>query len=142
MSAFGEYLRRRRPELQPGDVGLPNTTFRRVEGLRREGLAQLAGVSSDYYTRLEQGRDLSPSAAVLDALAGALNLHDHQPVQLHSDQTPGVTEGFEVRARGHRSKLRPTQQLLLQLSLKLGRDGGVAAIFSERLMERRWESGT
>ena len=74
MSEFGEYLRRRRTELQPADVGLPDTTFRRVKGLRREEVAQLAGVSTDYYTRLEQGRDLSPSDGVLDALAGALKL--------------------------------------------------------------------
>jgi transcriptional regulator with XRE-family HTH domain len=74
MSEFGEYLRQRRAELQPVDVGLPTTPFRRVQGLRREEVAQLAGVSTDYYTRLEQGRDLSPSAAVLDALARALEL--------------------------------------------------------------------
>jgi transcriptional regulator with XRE-family HTH domain len=76
MSEFGEYLRRRRTELQPADVGLPTTTFRRVMGLRREEVAQPAGVSTDYYTRLEQGRDLSPSDAVLDALAGALELDE------------------------------------------------------------------
>ena len=58
MTEFGEYLRRRRAELQPADVGLPDTAFRRVQGLRREEVAQLAGVSTDYYTRLEQGRDL------------------------------------------------------------------------------------
>ena len=52
-------------------VGLPDTAFRRVQGLRREKVAQLAGVRTDYYTRLEQRRDLSPSEAVLDALARA-----------------------------------------------------------------------
>jgi hypothetical protein len=47
MTEFGEYLRRRRAELQPADVGLPHTAFRRVAGLRREEVAQLAGVSTE-----------------------------------------------------------------------------------------------
>lgn len=76
MREFGEYLRQRRSELQPADVGLPTTSFRRVRGLRREEVARLAGVSTDYYTRLEQGRDLSPSDAVLDALARTLDLDE------------------------------------------------------------------
>lgn len=74
MSEFGEFLRHRRAELQPSDVGLPETTFRRVEGLRREEVAQLAGLSTDYYTRLEQGRNLTPSDSVIEALATALRL--------------------------------------------------------------------
>jgi transcriptional regulator with XRE-family HTH domain len=71
-SGLGEFLRSRRGEVRPDDVGLPAGRARRVPGLRREEVALLAGVSVDYYVRLEQGRERSPSAQVLDALAEAL----------------------------------------------------------------------
>ena len=74
-SQLGEYLKARRSAVGPGEVGLAaGRTHRRVPGLRREEVAMLAGVSVDYYTRLEQGREQSPSASVLDALAAALRL--------------------------------------------------------------------
>ena len=59
----------------PEDVGLARGTRRRVAGLRREELATLAGISSEYYLRLEQGRATHPSAQVVDALARALRLN-------------------------------------------------------------------
>jgi transcriptional regulator with XRE-family HTH domain len=71
---LGTFLRTRRARLEPGDVGLPGTGRRRVPGLRREELAQLAGVSPDYYARLEQGRQASASPSVLDAVARTLRL--------------------------------------------------------------------
>ncbi len=71
---LGEFLRARREALKPQDVGLPEHGRRRVPGLRREEVAMLAGVSSDYYTRLEQGRESSPSSQVIDAVADALHL--------------------------------------------------------------------
>ncbi|MFB9836246.1 helix-turn-helix domain-containing protein, partial [Actinoallomurus acaciae] len=71
---LGSFLRARRARLDPGDVELPSEGRRRVPGLRREEVAQLAGVSPDYYTRLEQGRQPTASPAVLDALARALRL--------------------------------------------------------------------
>ena len=72
---LGEFLRSRRARIAPKQVGLPGGTGRRqTPGLRREELAALAGVSVDYYTRLEQGRDTNPSPAILEALAGALGL--------------------------------------------------------------------
>ncbi|MFE2429425.1 helix-turn-helix transcriptional regulator [Streptomyces sp. NPDC059373] len=71
---LGEFLRTRRSRLQPGDVGLPSSGARRVVGLRREEVAVLAGVSADYYARLEQGRERSPSGQVVDAIARALCL--------------------------------------------------------------------
>jgi transcriptional regulator with XRE-family HTH domain len=74
LGEFGEFLRSRRARLQPADVGLPDGTRRRTPGLRREEAAQLAGVSPTYYAFLEQGRDISPSGQVLDALARALRL--------------------------------------------------------------------
>jgi transcriptional regulator with XRE-family HTH domain len=73
-SALGEFLRARREQIRPDVVGLGSGPRRRVPGLRREELAMLAGISVDYYLRLEQGRDQHPSAQVLDALARALRL--------------------------------------------------------------------
>jgi transcriptional regulator with XRE-family HTH domain len=71
---LGDYLRARRELVQPGSVGLPANGIRRVSGLRREEVAMLAGISSDYYLRLEQGRDHNPSIQVLQALARVLQL--------------------------------------------------------------------
>lgn len=73
---LGEFLRARRAAITPHAAGLPVRAGeqRRVAGLRREEVALLAGVSHDYYTRLEQGRERAPSAQVLEALAAALSL--------------------------------------------------------------------
>jgi transcriptional regulator with XRE-family HTH domain len=71
---LGDYLRARRELIQPDSVGLPVNGVRRVAGLRREEVAMLAGISSDYYLRLEQGRDRNPSIQVLEALARVLRL--------------------------------------------------------------------
>ena len=73
-STLGEYLRARRELVDPAEVGLPVTGVRRTPGLRREEVATLAGISADYYLRLEQGRDRNPSPQVLDALAGVFGL--------------------------------------------------------------------
>ncbi|MFR9775402.1 helix-turn-helix domain-containing protein [Micromonospora sp. MS34] len=80
---LGDYLRARRELVGPADVGLPPHGRRRVPGLRREEVALLAGISADYYLRLEQGRDRHPSAQVLDALARALRLDDDAAAHLH-----------------------------------------------------------
>src|SRR5712672_1321948 len=82
-NALGDYLRARRQQLGPDDVGLAAGTRRRVPGLRREELATLAGISSAYYLRLEQGRDTRPSAQVVDALAHALRLDVKATEYLH-----------------------------------------------------------
>lgn len=71
---LGAFLRARRGQVKPEDVGVVSYGSRRVNGLRREEVSMLAGVSVDYYTRLEQGRERSPSAQVLNAIAGALVL--------------------------------------------------------------------
>ncbi|MET8778014.1 helix-turn-helix transcriptional regulator [Nocardia sp. NPDC004654] len=72
---LGAYLRARREQVAPSRTGLPMAGgYRRVPGLRREEVALLAGMSADYYTRLEQGRERRPSAQVVDALAAALQL--------------------------------------------------------------------
>ncbi|MFD5144304.1 helix-turn-helix domain-containing protein [Streptomyces sp. NPDC058401] len=72
---LGEFLQARRSRLKPAEVGLPTYGHRRVAGLRREEVAVLAGVSADYYTRLEQGRERNPSGQVIDALSRALRLN-------------------------------------------------------------------
>ncbi|WP_371660765.1 helix-turn-helix domain-containing protein [Streptomyces sp. NBC_00280] len=80
---LSEFLRTRRARLKPEDVGLRGFgRYRRVPGLRREELAQLAGVSVAYYTRLEQGNGRTVSAEVLDAIARALRLSDAEHAHL------------------------------------------------------------
>jgi transcriptional regulator with XRE-family HTH domain len=73
-NALGEYLRARRELVDPADAGLRVTGVRRTPGLRREEVATLAGISADYYLRLEQGRDRNPSPQVLESLAQVLGL--------------------------------------------------------------------
>jgi transcriptional regulator with XRE-family HTH domain len=73
-SEFGDFLRSRREKLSPKAVGLPTGRRRRTAGLRREEVAELAGIGVDWYIRLEQGRTVSPSVTTIDALARALRL--------------------------------------------------------------------
>lgn len=89
--ALAEFLRTRRTRIQPQEVGLEPGPRRRVAGLRREELALLAGVSTDYYQRLEQGRDVRPSDQVLDAIARALNFTAEECRHLHSLATAART---------------------------------------------------
>lgn len=88
---LSEFLKARRARLRPEDVGAGDFgTQRRVPGLRREELALLAGVSVDYYTRLEQGRARHVSSEVLDAVARALRLDDYERVHLHNLAHPAT----------------------------------------------------
>ncbi|MEU7333751.1 helix-turn-helix transcriptional regulator [Streptomyces parvus] len=80
---LGRFLRSRRSHVTPESAGVPALGRRRVPGLRREEVAGLAGVSTVYYTRLEQGRATNPSDAVLDALARVLRLDATERVHLH-----------------------------------------------------------
>src|SRR5215472_15966619 len=80
-TGLGQYLRARRALVRPEDVGLHAVGRRRVPGLRREELATLAGISSDYYLRLEQGRDQHPSPQVI--AASALQLDEAATAYLH-----------------------------------------------------------
>ncbi|HEX4249095.1 MAG TPA: helix-turn-helix transcriptional regulator [Pseudonocardia sp.] len=75
---LADFLRRRREQLRPRDIGLPDAGLRRTPGLRREEVAQLVGMSTDYYVRLEQQRSPQPSPQVLAALARALRLTDDE----------------------------------------------------------------
>jgi transcriptional regulator with XRE-family HTH domain len=103
LGEFGAFLQSRRARLQPADVGLPDGTRRRTPGLRREEVAQLSGVSPTYYAFLEQGRDISPSSQVLDALARALRLsqaeRDHLYV-LAQHTVPPAGDAPEVLSAG------------------------------------------
>lgn len=80
---LGAYLRARRGLVTPEQVGIPPGGNRKVAGLRREEVAMLAGVSADYYLRLERGRDVHPSPQVLDALARVLRLDEVERDYLH-----------------------------------------------------------
>ena len=71
---LGNFLRERRLRLTPQSVGLPGGTRRRTPGLRREEVAALAGISTDWYVRLEQGRHSAPSATTIEALARVMRL--------------------------------------------------------------------
>ncbi|MET7952027.1 helix-turn-helix transcriptional regulator [Micromonospora sp. NPDC005324] len=79
---IGEFLRIRRARVRPEDVGVASYGRRRVAGLRREELARLAGVSVSYYTRIEQGQTDGASPSVLEAIACALELDDHERAYL------------------------------------------------------------
>ena len=81
---LGDFLRSRREKLRPQAVGLSLQKARRTPGLRREEVAERAGISVDWYTRLEQGRTVTPSASTLEALAQALSLSDVEGAHLRA----------------------------------------------------------
>lgn len=85
---LGEYLRARRALVTPEQAGIPAGSNRRVTGLRREEVALLAGISADYYLRLERGRDTNPSAQVLESVARVLQLDDVETEYLFGLGTP------------------------------------------------------
>ncbi|MER6784685.1 helix-turn-helix transcriptional regulator [Streptomyces sp. NPDC000658] len=112
--SLGEFLRTRRSLLHPEDVALPDFGGRRrVAGLRREEIAQLAGVSVDYYTRMEQGRVPNPSGAVLDALARALRLDGDATRHLHRLARPQFAARHVPRCQALPQRVRPMLQRLL-----------------------------
>lgn len=108
---IGEYLRARREQVRPGDVGVTANSHRRVAGLRRDELAMLAGISTEYYTRLEQGRDRHPSAQVLDAIARAMGLDREATAHLHDLADPAPRRR---RARSGTSTVRPSVVQLIE----------------------------
>jgi transcriptional regulator with XRE-family HTH domain len=110
---LGEYLRARRERVQPQQVGIAVLPGRRVPGLRREEVAELAGMSPDYYLRIEQGRDRRPSEQVLTALARALLLDDDSAQYLLRLARP---RPFIRRAPNDGSVSRSVAQLLAQWS--------------------------
>lgn len=113
-SELGTYLRTRREAVTPAMVGLPEGPRRRTPGLRRAELATLAGISVEYLTRLEQGRDRNPSLEVIGALAGALQLSSDE--RLHLKLLAGGGAGPCVSPQPPSQSVRSTTlQLLGQL---------------------------
>ncbi|WBO64186.1 helix-turn-helix transcriptional regulator [Streptomyces camelliae] len=108
---LSEFLRTRRARLKPEEVGLPDFgRHRRVPGLRREELAQLAGVSVAYYTRLEQGNGRNVSAEVLDAIARALRLTDAEHAHLTHLAKP---KSHKKKPAARQQHVRPALRQLL-----------------------------
>lgn len=108
-----DFLMARRAAVTPEQAGMPGGGDRRVPGLRREEVALLAGVSLDYYTRLERGRIQGASGAVLDAIADALRMTDVERAHLH-DLARGVPATPAARARGAvQGRLRESVQRVL-----------------------------
>ncbi|MCI2421199.1 helix-turn-helix transcriptional regulator [Saccharopolyspora sp. K220] len=109
---LGSFLKACRARRKPADIGIPaGPGVRRTPGLRREEVAAVAGVSMDYYTRLEQGRERHPSAAVLDALARALLLDTTERQHLHN--LARHVSGSRSSAEPEPEQVRPTVLQLL-----------------------------
>ncbi|MGW3351191.1 helix-turn-helix transcriptional regulator [Nonomuraea rubra] len=107
--ALGEFLRNKRERLSPADVGLPQGRRRRTPGLRREEVAQLAYISVDHYTRLEQARGRHPSRRVLDGISRALRLSAQERARLF--QLAGERE--EREAAGPVREVQPSIRTLI-----------------------------
>ncbi|MFI6462469.1 helix-turn-helix transcriptional regulator [Streptomyces sp. NPDC050528] len=128
---IGDFLRSRRARIQPEEVGLASHGRRRVPGLRREEVAQLAGVSVDYYIRLEQGRGPSVSDAVLDAIARVLRMDDTEHAYLRTVARP--RRGKKDRTPAPR--IRPGVQVLLD-----GMDRMPAFVLGPRMDVLAWNT--
>lgn len=103
---LADFLRRARGAVDPSRAGLPaDGRIRRVPGLRREEVAMLAGVSTDYYSRLEQGRRITPSESVVAAIAGALELD--AAGRLHLEHLIGSQPALNPRRTTTVQKIRP-----------------------------------
>jgi transcriptional regulator with XRE-family HTH domain len=110
---LGLFLRMRREAVTPAEVGLPAGSRRRASGLRRSEVAALAGVSVEYVTRLEQGRDRRPSPQVLSALADALRMTASERAHLYR-LTKAADPGFNCRGDATPVRtVRPTVQAVL-----------------------------
>lgn len=113
MGTLGDFLRTRRGRLRPEDAGITSYGARRVPGLRREELAQLAGVSATYYTRLEQGQSHQASWSVVEALADALRLSPDERAYLHRLARPEPVRRSAAKPASARAG---TRQLLAALT--------------------------
>lgn len=122
--ALAEFLRRHREQLQPVDVGLSAGVRRRAPGLRREEVAQLALMSTDYYTRLEQQRGPQPSTQILSSLARAL--------RLSSDE-----RDYLYRVAGHAvpDRITPSEHVAPALQRVFDRLGDTPALIISSLGE-------
>jgi len=109
-NTLGEYLRARRELVDPRDVGLRVAGVRRTPGLRREEVATLAGISGDYYLRLEQGRDRNPSRQVLESLARVFGLD-----ATATEYLLGLAAARPARPRRSRPRQQPVPRGICQL---------------------------
>ncbi|WP_328701345.1 helix-turn-helix transcriptional regulator [Amycolatopsis pittospori] len=112
-NALGAFLRARRELVTPQQAGIPDVGVRRVPGLRREEVALLAGISADYYLRLERGRDRNPSPQVLESIARVLRLDDDHLAHLRLL----VAEAPRQRGRRPAEEIPPAGALKLLDSL-------------------------
>jgi transcriptional regulator with XRE-family HTH domain len=128
---FGKFLKAMRSRLSPEDVGAgPTPGARRVPGLRREEVARLAGVSTDYYVRLEQGRNIHPSRTVLDAVSRALRLSSSEHAHMMDllENCAGTPRSAGQPAQGVRPALRHLLEAVGDVpALVLGRRSDVLA---------------
>ncbi len=139
-AGLAEFLRTRRAAVQPEDVGLPRGRRRRTGGLRREEIAAISGVSTDYYSRIEQQRGPHPSRQVLGAIAGGLRLaaeeRDHLfrlggypspnlPVGTNDQINPGMLEVFAGLSGGAAQVVSDLGETLTQTPL-------AAALFGDQ----------
>ncbi|MFE2149766.1 helix-turn-helix transcriptional regulator [Streptomyces lavendulae] len=127
------FLQSRRARIRPEEVGLPSHGRRRVPGLRREEVAQLAGVSVDYYVRLEQGRGRNASDAVLEAIGRVLWLDDTEQAHLRDLIRPA--RAARRAASRDRQSVRPGLQLLLD-----GMCGTPAFVLGRRMDVLAWNA--
>jgi transcriptional regulator with XRE-family HTH domain len=129
---LADFLRTRREAVRPEEVGLPGGGRRRTPGLRREEVAQLAGVGTTWYTWLEQGRDVRASASVLEGIAGALQLTPAERAHLillgRGEQAAPV--------KGPREKVHPTVRKLVE-----GLDPNPGCIIGRRYDFLAWNEG-
>jgi transcriptional regulator with XRE-family HTH domain len=128
-AAVREFLSTRRDRITPGDVGLPTTgTRRRVKGLRREEVALLAGVSPEYYIRLERGQATGPSAGVVESVASVLRLDDDERAHLDRLLAALTPEARKRRTTAVKDTVRPGIRVLLDSIEHLP-----AVVFTSRL---------
>jgi transcriptional regulator with XRE-family HTH domain len=135
-SEIRDFLTSRRARIKPEDVGLTTYGARRVPGLRREEVATLAGVSVDYYNRLERGNLGGASESVLDALAGALRLDEAERVHLHDLARASQPGSPRRQRRSAKQNVRPSVQWMLDSmtgSAAIAENGRLDALATNRL---------
>jgi transcriptional regulator with XRE-family HTH domain len=113
-AATSAFLKSRRDKITPEQAGLPVHGNRRVSGLRRSEVASLAGVSVEYYTRVERGNLNGVSDSVLDALAQALRLGDTERAHLYDLARAANATPARARRRPARPTLRPSVQRIVE----------------------------
>jgi transcriptional regulator with XRE-family HTH domain len=134
-SEIRDFLTSRRARIKPEEVGLTSYGPRRVSGLRREEVATLAGVSVDYYNRMERGNLSGASESVLDALAGALRLDDAERAHLF-DLARASQPSARPRRRSTKRNVRPSVQWMLDSmtgSAAIAENGRLDALATNRL---------